>query len=232
MNTAKSHDTKPTVLDTLSHFLSRHRIVLIVFLVIVALAVIGLFVGLEITTNRTQRSLVLVEELQTSYDKWLLLDQEFRASELDPLVTEIDNLLESYPRTYAAQRAIYLHAQALAELERWSEASEHYLDLADRFPEVYLAPISLMQAAVATENAADPNLALDILNRLIDEYDAKSAEIPRALFSIGRINEGLNNIVDAAESYNRLIDDYPGSSWTNLARDRIITLTVQGRIGS
>jgi len=232
MNTAESHDTKPTVLDTLSHFLSRHRIVLIVLLVIVALAVIGLFVGLEITTNRTQRSLVLVEELQTSYDKWLLLDQEFRASELDPLVTEIDNLLESYPRTYAAQRAIYLHAQALAELERWSEASEHYLDLADRFPEVYLAPISLMQAAVATENAADPNLALDILNRLIDEYDAKSAEIPRALFSIGRINEGLNNIVDAAESYNRLIDDYPGSSWTNLARDRIITLTVQGRIGS
>ena len=78
----------------------------------------------------------------------------------------------------------------------------------------------------------DRELALDILNRLVEQYDAESAEIPRALFSIGRINEGLDNIVDAAESYNRLIDDYPASSWTNLARDRIITLTVQGRIGS
>ena len=79
---------------------------------------------------------------------------------------------------------------------------------------------------------AEPELALELLNRLVDLYDAQSAEIPRALFSIGRINEGLDQIVEAAESYNQLIDDYPGSSWTNLARDRIITLTVQGRIGS
>ncbi len=232
MNTAEAHETKTPFLDKLSHFLARHRIVLIVFLIVVALAVIGLFVGLEITTNRTQRSLVLAEELQTSYDDWLFLAQELRASEFETLVTQIDNLLESYPRTYAAQRAIYLHAQALTELERWAEASEHYVDLADRFPDAYLAPISLMQAAVATENAADPDLVLDILSRLVNDYDAESAEIPRALFSIGRINEELDNIVDAAESYNRLIDDYPGSSWTNLARDRIITLTVQGRIGS
>lgn len=232
MNTTESQDTKSPFLDKLSHFLARHRVVLIVLLVVVALAIVGLFVGLEISTNRTQRSLVLVEELQISYDHWILLDQELRTSEFATLVAEIDSLLESYPRTYAAQRATFLHAHALTELEQWAEASERYVDLADRFPDAYLAPISLTQAAVATENAGDPDLALNILNRLVGDYDAKSAEIPRALFSIGRINERLDNIVDAAESYNRLIDDYPGSSWTNLARDRIITLTVQGRIGS
>lgn len=232
MNTAESHDAKPRILDKLSNFLTRHRLPLIVFLVVVAVAVIGLFVVLEITTSRTERSLVLVEALQTSYGEWLLLDQDQRSTEFDTLVAEIEDLVDSYPRTYAAQRAIYLHAGALTELERWNDVTEHYVDLADRFPDAYLAPISLTRAAVAAENNDDRELALDILNRLVEQYDAESAEIPRALFSIGRINEGLDNIADAAESYNKLIDDYPSSSWTNLARDRIITLTVQGRIGS
>ncbi|MBU8913456.1 MAG: hypothetical protein KOO61_05485, partial [Spirochaetales bacterium] len=195
MNTVESHDTKPNILDKLSHFLTRHRLALIIFLVVVAVAVVGLFVALEISTNRTERALVLVEALQTSYGEWLLLDQDLRATEFDTLVSEIEDLVDSYPRTYAAQRAVYLHAGALTELERWNQASEHYVDLADRFPDAYLAPISLTQAAVAAENNDDRELALDILNRLVEQYAAESAEIPRALFSIGRINEGLDNII-------------------------------------
>lgn len=232
MNTADSHDTKPTVLEMLSKLLVRHRIALIVLVVVIAVVFVGLFVVLEISSSRTEKSLVLVEELQTSYGKWLVLDEDQRLSGFDTLVSEIDEIVGSYPREYAAQRAIYLHARGLTELQRWSEASERYIDLADRFPDSYLAPISLTQAAVAAENHDDRELALEILNRLVDIYDSESAEIPRALFSIGRISEGMDRIVEAAESYNRLIDDYPGSSWTNLARDRIITLTVQGRIGS
>jgi tetratricopeptide (TPR) repeat protein len=232
MNTAQTHETKPTVLDKLSNFLSRHRTTLIAFVIVIAVAVVALFVVLQITTNRTEQSLVLVEDLQSQYGEWLRLEPGERTSAFESLVSDITELADTYPRTYAAQRAIYIHARALSELERWAEASEQYLDLADRFPEVYLAPISLTQAAVATENANEPELALDILHRLLDEYDSESGEIPRALFSIGRINEGLDNIAEAAESYNRLIDDYPASSWTNLARDRIISLSVQGRIGS
>jgi tetratricopeptide (TPR) repeat protein len=232
MNTAQTHEPKPTILDRLSHFLSRHRTALIVFIVVLAVAVVALFVFMQISTSRTENSLVLVEDLQTQYGEWLGLDSDGRTAEFETLVASVTELAGKYPRTYATQRAIYIHARALTELERWGEAAEVYLDLVDRFPEVYLAPISLTQAAVVSENANDPQAALDILNRLVEEYDAQSGEIPRALFSIGRINEGLDNMAEAALSYNRLIDDYPSSSWTNLARDRIITLSVLGRIGS
>jgi tetratricopeptide (TPR) repeat protein len=232
MNTAQTHETKPTFIERLSHFLSRHRIALTVLIIVIAVAVVALFVVMQVTTNRTEQSLILVEDLQSQYGDWLGLDMDERTAEFDTLVGAITELTQKYPRTYATQRAIYIHARALTELERWTEAADQYLDLVDRFPDVYLAPVSLTQAAVATENANDPQAALDILKRLVDEYDPKSAEIPRALFSIGRINEGLDNIADAAASYNQLIDDYPSSSWTNLARDRIITLSVQGRIGS
>jgi TolA-binding protein len=89
-----------------------------------------------------------------------------------------------------------------------------------------------MQAAIAYENDTDIDSAKQVLGAIVSDYADSSAEVPRALFSLGRISEVEDAIADASDYYNRLVDDYPTSSWTNLARDRIITLTVQGRIGS
>ena len=50
------------------------------------------------------------------------------------------------------------------------------------------------------------------------------------MFAIGRLNEKLGLMASAAEAYRELVDAYPASSWTNLARTRIITLAVEGRI--
>jgi TolA-binding protein len=88
-----------------------------------------------------------------------------------------------------------------------------------------------MDAAVAAENAGETDRALQLLQRVVDEYDDESAETPRALFSIARIHEQSDEVARAADTYRQLIDSYPASSWTNLARNRIISLTVQGRIG-
>jgi TolA-binding protein len=88
-----------------------------------------------------------------------------------------------------------------------------------------------MGASAARENAGDSEAALVHLQAVVDDFGTQSSYTPRALFNVGRINEVQNNIVEASEAYNRLIDDYPTSSWTNLARNRIITLTIQGRIG-
>ena len=88
-----------------------------------------------------------------------------------------------------------------------------------------------MEAAVAAENAGDPERALELHRRIVDDHGDENPEVPRALFSIGRILEQQDEVADAAEAYRQLVDDYPASSWTNLARNRIITLTVEGRIG-
>jgi tetratricopeptide (TPR) repeat protein len=232
MNTAQAHEQKPRFIDLLSNFLSRHRTTLVVVLIVIAVAVVALFVALEIRSARIDRSMLAVDELQDQYAEWVALTEDERTAELDGLLEQARGLDESYSRLYAAQRALFVQGRALSLVGRHDEASEKFVEIADRFPESYLAPISLTLAAVALENDGNPEAALPLLERIVETYDETSAEVPRALFSMGRINESLDNIVEALVSYNRLIDDFPGSSWTNLARNRIITLSVEGRIGS
>ena len=232
MNTAHLNETKPTFLDHLQAFLTRFRTVLLIILISVAVAAVALFVILEVRSSQTETALARVEELQESYGEWLTLPETDQSEEYEALSAEIQAILGDYQRGYARQRTLFIQAQVLEKLERWDESREVYLEVAASSAESYLAPISITLAAVASENAGQPEQALEILTDLIDAYDSDVSEIPRALFSVGRINESLGNIADAAASYRRLIDEHPGSSWTNLARARIITLTVQGRIGS
>jgi TolA-binding protein len=213
-------------------FLTKYRKPIVATIAVVAVAVVALVVVLTVRSNRAEAALTNVEGLQDEYDDWLTLEEEEQADAYEGLSRQAAEVIETYPATYAAARARIIDASALAELERWQDATDRYVEVADQFPDTYLAPVSLMDAAVAAENGGDPERALELHQRIVDEYEDESAEVPRALFSIGRINEQRDEIADAAEAYRRLVEDYPASSWTNLARNRIITLTVEGRIGS
>jgi tetratricopeptide (TPR) repeat protein len=219
-------------LTVISAFLSKHRKTFAIVLGALAIGVVGLFVFLSIRNNRLERSYAAVDELQTAFSEWSGLDDTEREDRFEELSAQANRITETYPRLYAAARAILIRGDALVELERYAEAADAYVEVADRFPDTYLAPRGLMKAAVAAENGGDVQQALSSLLRLVDEYDEESPDTPRALLSIGRIYESLDDIAEAEHYYNVLIDDYPTSSWTNLARTRIITLTAQGRIGS
>ncbi|MFP4113193.1 MAG: tetratricopeptide repeat protein [Spirochaetales bacterium] len=227
--TAESPERRPATV--VMNFLARHRTTMLVAIAVIAVAVVALIVVLTVQSNRNEAALTTVEDLQDEFDDWLALEDAEQPEAYDALSAELEQLIDDYPRTYAAARARIIDARALAQLERWQEASDRYVEVADLFPETYLAPVSLMDAAVAAEEAGNADGALELHRRIVHDYAEQSAEVPRALFSIGRILEGTDNVAEAAEAYRTLVDDYPASSWTNLARNRIITLTVEGRIG-
>ena len=218
-------------MDVLIAFLTRHRTTIMITVGVIVVAVVALIIVLSVQNTRTERSLAAVDELREDFDDWLANDPGAQAEGYDLLAENAAAIIDSYPDTYAAARARLIEAKALVELERWEEAAPIFLEVADGMSETYLAPVSLMDAAIALEHAGESDGALEIHRRIADEYGDDTAEVPRALFSIGRLNEQANRVADAADAYRQLIDDYPASSWTNLARNRIITLTVEGRIG-
>ncbi len=105
-----------------------------------------------------------------------------------------------------------------------------WTDLADGAPKSYMAPIGLLNAASAWEEGGKPEKAIEALARVVSAYRQTLPETPRALFALGRLSEKLEANDKAAGYYNELIDGYPGSSWTKLARDRIIYLQVRNKI--
>jgi len=190
---------KQKLMDKLIDFLSRSRKPIMISLGLIAVVVVTLVIVLSVQNSRNEAALAAAEDLQSSFDDWMEIDDEEKPDGYDELSQAAAEIVDGYPRTYAAARARMIDARALVELERWDEAAAKYSEIADFFPESYLAPTALMDAAVAAESGGDTDRTLELLNR--------------------------------AASYRRLIDDYPASSWTNLARNRIITLTVEGRIG-
>ncbi len=231
MKQVANETPKQKVMDKLVDFLSRFRKPIMITLGVIAVAVVTLVIVLSVQNSRAEAALAAAEDLQSAFDDWMQLDDETKPEEYEEISRAAAEIVDAYPRTYAASRARMIDARTLVELERWNDASAKYREVADFFPESYLAPVALMDAAVAAESGGDTDRTLELLNRLVEDYGDESAEAPRALFSIGRILEQRGDVSDAADSYRRLIEGYPASSWTNLARNRIITLTVEGRIG-
>ncbi len=224
-------DRKTALMSGLASFLSKYRKVLAGLLIVIALVVVSLVVILTLQQNRRDESLEAVEELQRSYGQWLAASESERSEGGERLVEQASAVVTEYEGMYAAIRASLIQADVLFELERWDEAAAQFAETAAIADDSYLGAVASMGAAVSYENAGNGEQALAVYGNLVDAFAEDSSFMPRALFNIGRIHEQSGSIVEAADSYNRLIDDYPTSSWTNLARNRIITLTVEGRIG-
>ena len=226
------HEQQPEpVKEKLIAFLTRFRTPILATVAGIVIVTVVLVIVMSVQASRAEAALLAVEDLQDEYEQWMQLEKDERSDAYSLLADSAASLIEEYPRTYAAVRARILDARALSELELWEAASRRFLEAADASRGTYLEPVSLMGAAVAAENAGDADRALALHRRIAEDFAGESAEVPRAMFSIGRILEQRGDIAEAAEAYRRLVSSYPNSSWTNLARNRIISLTVEGRIG-
>jgi TolA-binding protein len=159
-----------------------------------------------------------------------LTDPEEKGKKETTLVKDVEALIGKYAGTFAAQRAYAVRANIAFENKDWDKAAETWIELARKAPKSYIAPIALMNAAAALEEKGDPAKSLEILESLTKGYSTAFPEMPRVLFSIGRLSEAKESFETASTNYNKIIDEYPSSSWTKLARNRIIYLKTQNKI--
>ena len=215
-----------------SAFVERYWVVCVSVAGVLLAAVVIWLVWAERERSLSESSALRAEQLQTLYERWLAdPDDPNRTTQGDQLLDEAEQVLSRFPRRYAAQRALYVRGQYWFELERWEEAAADWIQLADRWPDSYLAPFSVFNAAVAAEEESELSRARARLQRLVTEW-SDNMLVPRALFSIGRLEEALADYDAAKAAYDRLTDEHPGSGWATAARNRLIALEVQGRLST
>lgn len=208
-------------------FLSKYRIVLLTLLVVLVVGVVGSFVWLEIADRRSAAAADVAEELQTTYQDWVNAEEADKSELAEEIETLAEEILDRYGNTFAAQRALFIQANVAWQNEARETAADRYARLAEEFPESYLAPVALFNAAVAQEELGSLEDAFDLYRMVVERYAESSAQVPRALFALGRISESRDSYEDAAGYYNRILDEYGESSWTTVARNRIIFLQTQ-----
>ncbi|MFP4372882.1 MAG: tetratricopeptide repeat protein [Spirochaetaceae bacterium] len=232
MQRTDERDTKTRIADAISNLLTRHWKTLVITFAGIMVVTVAAFAYFQIQENRANEAARMAEELQEDYEAWQEAEEEERSSLEEAVQDSIDELVDRYGGTYAASRARMIRAEIHWEQEEWPAAAETYAGVAEEYRESHLAPVALLNASAAEEAEGNAEAALGHVETLIERYGdgEPTPELARALFTRGRMNEDLENYDIAADAYNRLVEEHPESSWTNLARNRIIALKTRGLI--
>jgi len=224
----KEPTPKERFLNSLSNFIQTNKVILIILVSAIAAFLIAFAVISEVNKSIIEKSTTLAEQVQQDYSDWISETEESKKNELESSILEqIDEILEKYSRRYAGQRVLFVRGNVFFEKEEWEQSANDFLTVAGDFPESYLAPISMVNAATAYEEAGMIDKAIEVYNNYIDKYEEFTYDIPRALFTLGRLYELKDDVESAKDTYNKLIDNFPSSGWTNLVRNRIIYLNIK-----
>lgn len=221
---------KPKLTARIATFVQANRFVFLIGIATIFVLLVGFIIFSEVRSARIQKSTVLVEQAQTDYDNWSTASDAKKKDIEAKLLGELDTIVKKYPHLYAGQRALFIRGSLYYDKKEWKLSAESYSRLAASFPGSYLATISLIDAGAAYEQAGDNASAENEYKKLVDKYGAGSPERPLAIFSLGRLAEAKKDYTAAKTQYDKLVSDFPSSSWTNLARDRIIYLQTEGLV--
>lgn len=215
--------------DWLAHTVDRFRIALLVVIIAAAAFLVGYFIFSEVQKKVGYNSAVQAELVQDSYDKWQSESDATKKAALEKdLVTQLDSVIQRFPRQYGGQRALFIRAAVSYEKKDWDAARKDYETLASRFPKSYLAAISLFDAGVCTEEKGDVDGAQKLYVQVLTSYK-DSTVAPRATFDAARLDESKGAWDAAQKRYESMDSLYSQSIWTKMAKDRLVQLKIMGK---
>jgi tetratricopeptide (TPR) repeat protein len=209
--------------DKIALFLQKYRAAFWGVLGIMIAGVIGSVLFFTVRNVLQNKAIVTLEAFEKRKTDLGDLADASKSMEVQALLEEINAFA---PKTfgYASAKAYSLAADIYAVRGEWAPAEEAWAASAGRSPGIYLAPLSLYNAAVAAEEQGNLDKAVEYYNRAL-AFPGIFPASQRAQFNIGRIYEAQNNKEAASEAYRNLIEKSSSdSNWAKLAQSRIIFL--------
>jgi tetratricopeptide (TPR) repeat protein len=219
-----------TINERIGELIRKNRIRLLVCLAAIILVIAG-FVIISVVREKVQsNALSKVDAFSRRYED-LKADLSgtdapdiSQQLELGVLLIEIDEF-EKKNSGFAAARAYSISASISMDQKNWKTAEEKWLKAAEAAPKSYLAPIAIYNAAVASEEQGNIELAIAHYSRAASYGDSFPAAA-RAQFSVGRLEESRSNKDSAIEAYRNLLARWPNEPvWPNLAQNRLLILS-------
>jgi tetratricopeptide (TPR) repeat protein len=222
-------DNKTEVLSTsdkIALFIQKYRTPLLVLLIFLAAGIIGSVAFFSIRAELQKKAILTLEALEDRMIELGDISDTTKSMDVQALLEEIKAFA---PGTfgYASAKAYSLAADIYAARNEWARAEEFWVLSSQRAPKIYLAPLSLYNAAVAAEEQGKLDAAIGYYNQSL-ATSANFPAAPRAHFNIGRLYEAKHDTAAASEAYRSLIDNFPvESNWVKLAQSRLISLEIE-----
>ena len=208
-------------------FMTRNRKPILVVAIVLVLAAIGICVYVGIMDSQRKAGIAAVDEIEYKYKNGFdaLTEEEIVARQ-----NEAMDSLSSYTdkKGVVGVRANMLAADISFAKKDYLGSKDFWIAAAEADTKAYTSPISYYNAGVCYEESGDNQTAASYFQKAIDN-DSFLME-PRALFGIARAKEASGDYAGAAESYQKMLDDFSTDEWTDLAQTRLIQLQIEGKV--
>ncbi len=224
MPSATENTDKLSIADVIIQFIQSHRRLLTIF----GISIVAIIVVISVLSISTEylrnKAISIVEDFALRIEKVNEYDDE--ESKLEALVTITEELkaFSINSSGFPAARSWSLLGNLYAEQKLWVEAQDAWLNSANALPKSLIAPSVLYDAAVAAEESGDNAKAIELYQRIANEYNESFVLLPRVYFAIGRLSENQGDSKAALEAYKKMVEEWPSSGWTKIANGRIIML--------
>lgn len=212
------------LLNATEAWISSHtKLILIVAISIVFVALVAI-IGTRIINNNSTKNSEKLASLETYYNEFLVMDADddnYSVLEENVLNTANDLYKNRGVKKYDGAKAALILASISYDNADYQNAISLYDEVAKAQSKTYLGEVALISEAVALEEAGDSNGALDLYNKIFDEYGTSGIYSSRALFNAARLTEETN-VELAISMYEQLYSDFIdyGSEYAKLAKTR------------
>jgi len=218
-----------TLVKKISDFISSHKTVFLAVAAAIVVILLGAGAYTLIHNTTVNNSSRAMEEVRSSIATWNQEEDETKKAELETsLLADLDTVIKKWPRTFAAQQALYTKAGFYASKEDWANAETASTESARILPKSYLVPLALEAAAVAAEEQGKADEAFGYYTRIVTDFKTDTPNLAHAYFSLGRLSEAKSEWKTALEHYQKLLSDFADTDWAKLSQDRVLFLKAKG----
>lgn len=221
----KSED-QSSFTQKINDFLSKYRVVFVTALIVLVVALVGLFVVTAVRESNSKAAYESVEDILAQWETARAdADKTGLASKEDGFISSLQKVASSNKHSFGGARAYMTVAEIYFSRKDWKNALDQYVASAKAAPKAYTAGLSYFNAGICADELGNADDAVKYLNQAIalDNFAMK----PRAMFNIARIEEQRSKTDAAIAMYEKIAEQYPDDEWTLLAKSRVIALKIK-----
>jgi tetratricopeptide (TPR) repeat protein len=185
-------------------------------LVACVLGIVAVVVVDSVNTKNEKR----FEKIMSDYAKYSSVGD---AEKIKGVVRELRDFTDSTYFGFPHTAGYYVLGNILFSQKEYREAHKNLVRYAEKAPKTTLAPLALLKAAIALEEANDLKGALEVYKRLEDKY-GDSIIADQILYNAGRVYAKNRDLVNSRNYYNKVIASFPESAFAEEARKRLFLM--------
>lgn len=219
-------------LENIVEYIKEKKILFTIIFLVIFVAAIGGAVYSQMKNNEVEESNKLydfaiaqinqVGDIQDPAQQQQVYQQE---------VAALDQLIQTYPKTVAAERArlfmgklYYSQAFSSENSQAVTGAMQYYKDARDFAKSDFFRALGTIGLAYCYEQQMNYALAFSSFQEVTVKYP-KEGFNPLCLIGMARAKELVQDYNGALTYYKQLLSDYPDSTWTKFARGKVYYFT-------